>query len=56
MGEPPTTVKWQNANYSPIEFSKTILKLDMNNYVDFMSLMQKPFYTKAEYDVTVLVE
>lgn len=51
MGEPPTTVKWQNANYSPIEFSKTILKLDMNNYVDFMSLMQKPFYTKAEYDV-----
>ena len=51
MGEPPTKVTYENKNYTPIEYAKNILKLDMNNYVDFMSLMQKPFYTKAEYDV-----
>jgi len=51
MGEPPTSVKWDNKNYTPKEFATTVLKLDMNNYVDFMSLMEKPFYTKAEYDV-----
>ena len=41
----------ENKNYTPLEFVKNVLKLDMNNYVDFMSLMQKPFYTQAEYDV-----
>ena len=51
MGEPPTSVSWENKNYTPLEFVKNVLKLDMNNYVDFMSLMQKPFYTQAEYDV-----
>ena len=52
MGEPPTTVKWNDKNYTPKEFATSVLKLDMNNYVDFMSLMQKPFYSKAEYDVS----
>jgi bleomycin hydrolase len=51
MGEPPATVKWENKNYSPVEFAQKILKLDPNNYVDFMSLMSQPFYTQAEYDV-----
>ena len=51
MGEPPISVSWENKNYTPLEFVKNVLKLDMNNYVDFMSLMQKPFYTQAEYDV-----
>ncbi len=51
MGEPPTQVNYQNKNYSPVDFAKNILKLDMNKYVDFMSLMAKPFYTQAEYDV-----
>lgn len=51
MGEPPTSVKWKSKSYTPLEFVKNVMQLDMNNYVDFMSLMQKPFYTKAEYDV-----
>lgn len=51
MGEPPTSVKWENKNYTPQEFAKNVLKFRADNYVDFMSLMQKPFYAKAEYDV-----
>jgi bleomycin hydrolase len=51
MGEPPATVRWENTEYTPKEFTSNILKLDMHNYVDFMSLMHKPFYSKAEYDV-----
>ncbi len=51
MGEPPTSVTWQNKSYSPKDFAANVLKLDVNNYVDFMSLMEKPFYTKAEYEV-----
>lgn len=51
MGEPPTQVTYQNKTYTPTDFVKNVLKLDMSKYVDFMSLMAKPFYTQAEYDV-----
>ncbi|MEZ5014763.1 MAG: C1 family peptidase [Chitinophagales bacterium] len=51
MGTPPTQVTWDNKTYSPQEFTKNVLKLNMDNYIDFMSLMQKPFYAQAEYDV-----
>ena len=51
MGTPPTAVQWEGKSYTPVEFSKNVLKINPNDYVDFMSLMQKPFYTRAEYDV-----
>ena len=51
MGEPPTSVTYNGKNYTPVEYSRNVLKINPDDYVDFMSLMQKPFYAKAEYDV-----
>ncbi|HMX04622.1 MAG TPA: C1 family peptidase [Chitinophagales bacterium] len=51
MGEPPTSVTYNGKSYTPIEYTKNVLKINADEYVDFMSLMQKPFYAKAEYDV-----
>lgn len=50
MGEPPTEFTYQGTSYTPQTFlSYTGLKPD--EYENFMSLMEKPYYQKAEYDV-----
>ena len=51
MGTPPTTVTIDGKSMTPQDYLKNVLKLDPSKYVDFMSLMQKPFYAQAEYDV-----
>lgn len=51
MGAPPASVTYNNVKMSPQDYAKNILKLDMSKYIDFMSLMSEPFYSKAEYDV-----
>ncbi len=51
MGEPPTSFTYNGKKTTPQEFLKNDLKLNMDDYVDIMSLMQVPYWTKAEYDV-----
>ncbi|NUQ80031.1 MAG: peptidase C1 [Bacteroidetes bacterium] len=51
LGEPPTVVKEGNKSYSPQEYLKQVLRLNPGDYVDFMSLMEAPYFTKAEYKV-----
>ena len=51
MGAPPTSFKYNGKSYTPKSFLKNITKLDPNNYVDFMSLMQKPYWSQEEYKV-----
>ena len=51
MGTPPTSFKYNGKNYTPKSFFKNVTKLDPNNYVDFMSLMQKPYWSQEEYKV-----
>lgn len=51
MGTPPETVVVKGKNITPLEYLNKVLKLDMDEYVNFMSLMQSPFYEKAEYNV-----
>lgn len=51
MGVPPTSFKYNGRTYTPISFMQDITKLEANNYVDFMSLMQKPYWSKEEYKV-----
>jgi len=51
MGAPPTSFKYNGKSYTPKSFLKNATKLEPNNYVDFMSLMQKPYWSREEYKV-----
>jgi bleomycin hydrolase len=51
MGEPPSSFTWQGTTVTPKEFLKNTLKLNMDDYVDILSIMQKPFWQQVEYEV-----
>ncbi|MCT4582024.1 MAG: C1 family peptidase [Flavobacteriales bacterium] len=50
IGEVPEYVDVNGKNMSPIEY-RDYLKIDPSNYVNFMSLMEAPYYQKALYNV-----
>lgn len=51
MGEPPTTVTVNGTTMSPQKYMTDILKLNPLDYIEFMSLKQYAYWTKAEYPV-----
>jgi len=51
MGKVPTQVTVDGKKMSPQEYLKKYLKINPSDYVNFMSLMQHDYYTKAVYDV-----
>ena len=51
MGEPPAEFYFESKKYSPGEFLNNYLQLDLDDYVDILSYMQKPYYQQVEYDV-----
>jgi bleomycin hydrolase len=52
MGEPPSTFTWNGKTMTPQDFLKDVLKLKMDDYVDILSVMQKPYWEQVEYEVT----
>lgn len=50
MGEPPSTVTVDGKKMTPVEYMKNVTKLNPDDYVDVMSLLEKPYWTQAEYD------
>ncbi len=51
IGEPPVSVTVAGKKISPLEYLKNVAKLNPDDYVDFMSLMEAPYWTQAEYKV-----
>ncbi|MFY9311283.1 MAG: C1 family peptidase [Bacteroidia bacterium] len=51
IGEPPVTVTVAGKKITPQEYLKTVAKLNPEDYVDVMSLMEAPYWTQAEYKV-----
>jgi bleomycin hydrolase len=51
MGTPPETVTINGKKMTPQDYLSKYLKLNMDDYVNFMSLMQSPYYQTAEYTV-----
>ncbi len=51
IGSPPTQFKWKGKTYTPKQFYTNYMKLDMDNYVTFLSYLQKPYYQQVEYQV-----
>ncbi len=51
LGEPPTSITYENKRMTPIEFINNIVKLNLDDYYDVMSLMSEPYYQRTIYDV-----
>lgn len=51
LGEPVTEVVVDGKKYSPKEYLSDYLKLNMDDYVDVLSYMQKPYWEQVEYEV-----
>jgi bleomycin hydrolase len=51
LGEMPTEVVVDGKKFSPKEYLSNYLKLNMDDYVDVLSYMQKPYWEQVEYEV-----
>lgn len=50
MGPPPEEFKYQDRHYTPLEFMKDVLEVNTGDYVQLMSTISVPFYTRGEFD------
>ena len=51
VGEPPATVTVDGTVMTPLDYLAKVVRLNLDDYVEIMSLMEKPYYEKAEYEV-----
>lgn len=51
IGEPPSMVEIDGKSYTPEEYLKDYLKLNLDDYVDVLSYMQQPYWEYVEYEV-----
>lgn len=51
MGTPPAKVTVDGKEMTPQEYLKNVLKINVDDYCDVTSLMEKPYYTQMEYKV-----
>jgi bleomycin hydrolase len=51
MGAPPASFVYENKTYTPLEFFRDVTKINFDDYIDVMSLMEKPYYEMVEYEV-----
>ncbi len=51
LGPPPATVTVSGKQLTPREYLATVVRLNPDDYVDFLSLLEHPYYTKIEYEV-----
>jgi bleomycin hydrolase len=49
LGAPPSVVEAGGEKLTPQEYLRKIVRLNLDDYVEFMSLLEKPYYSKAEY-------
>ena len=51
LGAPPQRLTYEGKEYTPQQFLAEVLKLRLDDYVEFMSTLSLPFYTRGEYKV-----
>jgi bleomycin hydrolase len=51
LGEPPSVVIVDGKKMSPLDYLKKILKINPDDYIDILSLKEKPYFCKVEYPV-----
>jgi bleomycin hydrolase len=51
IGEPPTSFSYNGKTMTPREFCDKVVNLNLDDYIEVMSLMEKPYYQYVEYEV-----
>ncbi len=51
IGKVPESVTVNGKKMTPKDYLTNVLKLNPDDYMEFMSLKEKPYWTKTEYDV-----
>jgi bleomycin hydrolase len=51
IGRPPESVTVDGQTMTPQEYLRTVTKLQLDDYVSFLSFVEKPYGEKAEYEV-----
>lgn len=51
MGAPPTKIKVNGIEMSPQEYLKNSIKINTEDYIDVLSLLEKPYYQKVDLPV-----
>jgi len=51
LGPPPSSFKFEGRTYTPFEFLKDVLKINLDDYVDVISTLSFPYYTQGPYEV-----
>jgi bleomycin hydrolase len=51
LGRPPKRFRHGGRTYTPKQFLRQVLRVDPRQYVDLMSTLRAPFYTRAEFEV-----
>ncbi len=52
IGTPPETFEFEGKNISPKQYLENYLELNLDDYIEVMSLMQEPYYEYVEYKVS----
>ncbi len=51
LGKPPDRFDFGGHSYTPNEFLKNVLKINLDDYVDVISTLSFPYYTQGPYEV-----
>jgi bleomycin hydrolase len=51
IGRVPEKITVEGKTMTPVQFLKDVLRLHLDDYVDVMSLKEKPYFASAEYEV-----
>jgi len=51
IGTPPATVKLNGREYTPQQYLKEIARINPDDYIDVLSIMQQPYWQQVEFEV-----
>jgi bleomycin hydrolase len=51
MGRPPESINWRGLEMDPRSFLEEVCQLELDDYVDVMSTLSKPFWVRDVYEV-----
>jgi bleomycin hydrolase len=51
LGKPPATVAADGVTMTPQEYLQKVVRLNLDDYISFLSLAEKPYYQLVEYEV-----
>ena len=51
LGAPPQRFTYEGREYTPKQFLADVVRLNLDDYAEFMSTLSVPFYTQGEYKV-----